>query len=117
IDEFMTDLDKLKKAGVDTPICVGDTGIWASEELLQNTLIGVLGPDKYNDLWTGKLSFDDAQVKQAVTTYGKMLDYQIKDHSALSWDQAVKALMEGRCVFNSMGDWAYGEFVNAKMKD
>ena len=25
--------------------------------------------------------------------------------------------MEGRCVFNSMGDWAYGEFVNAGLKD
>jgi glucose/mannose transport system substrate-binding protein len=49
--------------------------------------------------------------------YGKMLDYQNADHSALSWDQAVKKLIEGGCAFNSMGDWAYGEFVNAKLKD
>jgi glucose/mannose transport system substrate-binding protein len=29
----------------------------------------------------------------------------------------VKALIEGKCAFNSMGDWAYGEFVAAKQKD
>ena len=39
---------------------------------------------------------------------GKMLNYQNRDHSALSWDQAVKAVMEGRCAFTSMGDWTYG---------
>jgi glucose/mannose transport system substrate-binding protein len=25
--------------------------------------------------------------------------------------------MEGKCAFTSMGDWAYGEFAKAKMKD
>jgi len=63
------------------------------------------------------VAFDSAEVKEAMTAYGHMLDYQNEDHSALSWDQAVKKLMEGSCVFSSMGDWAYGEFVNAKLKD
>jgi glucose/mannose transport system substrate-binding protein len=56
-------------------------------------------------------------VKQAITAYGKMLDYQNQDHSALTWDQAVKKLIDGGCAFNSMGDWAYGEFVKAGKKD
>ena len=38
-------------------------------------------------------------------------------HSALSWDQAVKAVIEGKCAFTSMGDWTYGELVKAKLKD
>jgi glucose/mannose transport system substrate-binding protein len=42
------------------------------------------------------VSFDDPGVKTAMETYAKMLDYQNEDHSALSWDQAVKKLMEGR---------------------
>ena len=46
-----------------------------------------------------------------------MLAYQNADHSALLWYQAVKAVMEGKCAFTSMGDWAYGEFAKAKMKD
>jgi glucose/mannose transport system substrate-binding protein len=46
-----------------------------------------------------------------------MLDYQNADHSTLTWDQAIKGVMEGKCAFSSMGDWSYGEFVNAGLKD
>ena len=116
VDQFIAAADTLKAAGV-TPLCVGDSGIWATAQLFENTLLGVIGPEKYLGLWDGSVKFDDADVKKAMETYGKMLEYQNDDHSALSWDQAVKKLMEGGCAFSSMGDWAYGEFVNAKMKD
>jgi glucose/mannose transport system substrate-binding protein len=98
-------------------MCVGDNGIWASAELFENTLLGTIGPEKYKGLWDGTEAFDSPEVKQAMETYGKMLDYQNADHSALSWDQAIQKLMEGSCVFSSMGDWAYGEFVKAGLKD
>lgn len=116
VDEFFAAADKLKAAGV-TPLCVGDNGIWATAELFENTLLGVLGPDGYLGLWNGSVSFDSPEVKKAMEVYGKMLDYQNSDHSALSWDQATKKVIEGACAFNSMGDWAYGEFANAKLKD
>jgi len=56
-------------------------------------------------------------VREAVKLFAKMQDYLAPDHSNLSWDQAVKALMEGKVAFNSMGDWADGEFLKAKMKE
>jgi glucose/mannose transport system substrate-binding protein len=115
-DEFFKIADQLKAAGI-TPLCVGDSNIFATAQLFENTLLGTIGPQKYLQLWTGALSFDAPEVKTAMETYGKMLDYQNADHSALSWDQAVKKLMDGECVFNSMGDWAYGEFVKAGLKD
>src|SRR6266540_4940582 len=116
VDEFFAAADKLTAAGT-TPLCVGDQGVWASAQLFENTLLGVLGPDKYLGLWNGSVAFDAPEVKQAITAYGKMLDYQNQDHSALTWDQAVKKLIDGGCAFNSMGDWAYGEFVKAGKKD
>ena len=116
VEEFVAMADQLVAAGV-TPLCVGDNGIWATAQLFENTLLGTIGPEAYAGLWDGSVSFDDPGVKTAMETYAKMLDYQNEDHSALSWDQAVKKLMEGGCAFNSMGDWAYGEFVNAQMKD
>jgi glucose/mannose transport system substrate-binding protein len=116
IDEFFKAADQLREAGI-TPLCVGDTNIFATAQLFENTLLGVIGPEKYMQLWDGTLSFDAPEVKQAMETYGRMLDYQNADHSALSWDQAVKKLMDGECVFNSMGDWAYGEFFKAGQKD
>jgi glucose/mannose transport system substrate-binding protein len=116
VDEFFEIAEKLKGAGV-TPLCVGDSGIWTSAQLFENTLLGVIGPENYRGLWDGSVSFGDDGVKKAMEVYGRMLDYQNSDHSALSWDQAVKKVIEGTCAFNSMGDWAYGEFVNAKQKD
>jgi glucose/mannose transport system substrate-binding protein len=116
IDEFLQIAEKVKAAGKDA-LCVGDSGVWASAQLFENTLLGTIGPEKYVGLWNGTVAFDSPEVKQAMTNYGKMLDYQNADHSALSWDQAIKKLMEGSCVFSSMGDWAYGEFVKAGLKD
>jgi glucose/mannose transport system substrate-binding protein len=116
VDEFFAAADKLKAANI-TALCVGDNGIWASAQLFENTLLGVIGPEKYQGLWDGSVSFGDADVKKGMEVYGKMLDYQNADHSALSWDQAVKKLMDGECAFTSMGDWAYGEFAKSGLKD
>jgi glucose/mannose transport system substrate-binding protein len=114
--EFFADAEKLKAAGV-TPLAVGDSGIWATAQLFENTLLGTVGPQGWTDLFTGKMAWDHPKVKRAAEIYGKMLAYQNADHSALTWYQAVKAVMEGKCAFTSMGDWAYGEFAKAKMKD
>ena len=116
VDEFLEIANQLIAADI-TPLCVGDNGVWASAQLFENTLLGVIGPEKYKGLWDGTVAFDSPEVKQAMETYGKMLDYQNSDHSALSWDQAIQKLMEGTCVFSSMGDWAYGEFVKAQKED
>ena len=115
-DEFLAAAEKLKAAGV-TPLAVGDSGIWATAQLFENTLLGTVGSQGWTDLFAGKMAWDDPKVKQAAETYGKMLAYQNSDHSALTWDQAVKAVIEGRCAFTSMGDWSYGEFAKAKLKD
>jgi glucose/mannose transport system substrate-binding protein len=116
VDEFLEIANQLIAADI-TPLCVGDNGVWASAQLFENTLLGVIGPEKYKGLWDGTVAFDSPEVKQAMETYGQMLDYQNSDHSALSWDQAIQKLMEGTCVFSSMGDWAYGEFVKAQKED
>lgn len=116
IDEFVAAADKLKAAKIDA-LCVGDSGIWASAQLFENTLLGTVGADNWLKLFAGEMAWDDPMVKTAMTNYGKMLEYQNADHASLSWDQAAKALMDGKCAFNSMGDWAYGEFVKAGLKD
>jgi glucose/mannose transport system substrate-binding protein len=115
-DEFFAACDKLKAAGIPA-LGVGDSGIWASAQLFENTLLGVIGGQGWKDLFSGKMSWDDPKVKQAMTYFAKMQDYVNPDHSALSWDQAVGELMEGKVAFNSMGDWAVGEFVKANKKE
>jgi glucose/mannose transport system substrate-binding protein len=116
LEEFLAAADKLKAAGV-TVLAVGDSGIWASGDILEDTLLAKLGAQGWADLFSEKLSWDSPNVKEALKIYAKLLDYQNPDHSALSWDQAVNSVIEGRCAFNVMGDWAYGEFLKANLKD
>jgi glucose/mannose transport system substrate-binding protein len=115
-DEFFAACDKLKAAGIPA-LGVGDTGIWTSAQLFENTLLGVIGPKGWTDLFSGTMQWDDPKVKEAMKLFAKMQDYVNPDHSALSWDQAIKALIEGKVAFSSMGDWADGEFLKANMKE
>jgi outer membrane protein OmpA-like peptidoglycan-associated protein len=115
-EEFFAICDKLKSAGIPA-IGVGDSGIWASSQLFENTLLGVVGPQGWIDLFSGKMKWDDPKVKKAMGYFAKMQDYLNPDHAALTWDQAVKELMDGKVAFNSMGDWADGEFIKAKLKE
>jgi glucose/mannose transport system substrate-binding protein len=115
-DQFFAACDKLKGAGI-VPLGVGDSGIWASAQLFENTLLGVLGPKDWTDLFRGAIQWDDPRVKEAMRLFAKMQDYINPDHSALSWDQAIQQLIEGKVAFSSMGDWAEGEFVKAKLKE
>jgi glucose/mannose transport system substrate-binding protein len=115
-DQFFEYAEAIKASGVD-PLCVGDSGVWTQAHLLESVMVGTLGADGWNGLWDGSVSFDDPQVKAAMETYLQMLEYINADHSALSWDQAVKKVIEGKCAFTIMGDWSYGEFANAGLTD
>jgi glucose/mannose transport system substrate-binding protein len=115
-DEFFAICDKLKQAGIPA-LGVGDSGIWASSQLFENTLLGVVGPQGWMDLFNGKMKWDDPKVKRAMEYFAKMQDYINPDHATLTWDQAVKELMDGKVAFNSMGDWADGEFIKANLKE
>jgi glucose/mannose transport system substrate-binding protein len=115
-DEFFSACDKLKAAGI-AALGVGDSGIWASAQLFENTLLGVIGPQGWTDLFSGKMKWDDPKVEQAMWYFAQMQNYLNPDHASLTWDEAVKELMDGKVAFTSMGDWADGEFIKAGMKE
>ena len=63
-----------------------------------------------------RYSFDAPEVKQALEDYKTILSLANKDHSAVTWDEAAKKMADGSCAVTLMGDWAYGEMVNAGKK-
>ncbi|KPC99146.1 putative sugar-binding periplasmic protein precursor [Geobacillus sp. BCO2] len=103
--------DKLKAKGI-TPLALGDKEPWAATHLFENVLLGTLGTENYKKLWTGELSFNDPQVKQAVETFKKMLGYINEDHSSRNWQDAAQLVAEGKAAMYVMGDWVKGYFVN-----
>lgn len=109
-DEFFAAADTLQAAGVPAlALAMKDT--FPGAQTFENTLLGVVGPETYDALFKGETPWDDAGVREAAEIYARMLDYVNEDFSALSWDQAMAMVIEGRAAFNSMGDWAYGEVV------
>jgi glucose/mannose transport system substrate-binding protein len=115
-EQFFSAAQKLKAAGL-VPLAMGDAGLWATAELFENTLLGVLGPQGWQELFGGEMEFDDPLVQQAARLYSRMLDCQNADHSALSWDQAVRSVIQGKAAFTAMGDWTYGELAKAGLKE
>jgi glucose/mannose transport system substrate-binding protein len=115
--QFIADVGKLKAAGV-TPVCLGDgSGGFGDQMMLEGALLGELGPDGWNGLFDGKTQWSDAKVTAALHDYANLYEAANSDHSGLTWDEAVKDLAAGKCAFNIMGDWAYGELKKDGAKD
>jgi glucose/mannose transport system substrate-binding protein len=110
-DEFFQVADALQAAGV-TPLAVGDNGIWASTQVLENVLLGTLGADAYRGLWTGDTDWNSQEVTDALQTFADMQAYVNEDHAALSWDQAAQLVADGDAAMTLMGDWAQGYFTS-----
>jgi glucose/mannose transport system substrate-binding protein len=109
IQEFFTVASQLQAAGI-VPLALGDKYSWPATHLFETVLLGVLGPEGYNDLWTGELGFTEPNVKQAIETFGQITDYVNPNHSALDWGDAGQLLIQGEAAMLIMGDWMDGYF-------
>jgi glucose/mannose transport system substrate-binding protein len=108
MDEFFAALETLKTAGIETPLAMGEQ--WTAMHLFETILLGSLGPEKYNQLWSGEKSWGDADVTTALENYKKALTYTNSDAASLTWQDASQLVVEGDAAFNVMGDWAEGYF-------
>lgn len=112
-DQFFTVADALKAKGI-TALALGDNGIWAFGMVFESILIGNLGADGFNGLWTGATKWSDPKVTDALTTLKKVYGYVNADHNSLSWDQANQLVIDGKAGMTIMGDWANGDYVAKK---
>jgi glucose/mannose transport system substrate-binding protein len=104
--EFLKTCEVLMSKGVEAPLSLGEA--WTVNHLWESVALGVLGPDNWAALWSGKLKFTDPKVVAVWDMFGKVLAYTNADASGLSWQQATDRLVSGESAFNIMGDWAAG---------
>jgi glucose/mannose transport system substrate-binding protein len=110
--DFFAACDKIKAAG---KTCLALGAPWTAIHLFENIMIGTIGPDKWNGMWTTPPTTDwnGADVKAGIANYAKALSYTNSDASTMSdWQPASKLVADGDAAFNIMGDWAYGYFAN-----
>lgn len=115
-EDFFKVADALKAKGI-TALALGDKVPFASAHLFETVLVGVLGPDDYKGLWTGKTDWKSQKVTDALDTFKKMLSYVNTDHAALTWDQANDLVIQGKAGMTIMGDWVNGDYTAKKFTD
>ena len=108
--DFEAAAGKIKATGV-APLCLGDKDVWTDATLLENLIIPEVGAEGWNGLLTGTIKWTDPKVATAIEHFKTARSWAQADHQALDWTGAVAALAAGKCAFNSMGDWEYGELL------
>ncbi|GAA5042283.1 glucose/mannose transport system substrate-binding protein [Thermocatellispora tengchongensis] len=107
IEEFITALEAVKKTGK-VPLSIGSE--WTAVHLLENVLLGSLGTEAYNQLWTANSDWSGPAMTKALQDFQKIMSYAGTPQD--DWQPAAKQVADGEAAFNIMGDWAYGYFHN-----
>ncbi|HEX6231630.1 MAG TPA: ABC transporter substrate-binding protein [Jiangellaceae bacterium] len=106
-DEFLTQAEALESAGK-TPLTVGP--LWTQEHLLENVLLGELGPDAYAGLWTDDTDWESQEVISALDMFTQVLEHSNIGQAAADWQPAIDPIVDGDAAYNVMGDWAWAYF-------
>ena len=106
-DEFLGACETIEAAD---KICLAMGEQWTAMHLMEVVLLGELGPDAYNALWSGGGDWGSPEVTAALETYAQVLDHVNSDASGLTWQDAAQLVANGDAAFNIMGDWVDGYF-------
>jgi glucose/mannose transport system substrate-binding protein len=103
LDAFITNLGKLRRDGVESPLALGRD--WTQLMLLESVLISDLGPKRFTGLFTGATKWDGKAVRAAIGDYARILDFSNPDRDSLDWPEAERLLIDGKAGYQLMGDW------------
>jgi len=113
-DEFIADAEKVQKAGF---VAIAHGGQpWQEATVFDSVVLSTGGVDYYRKAFieldpNAINSATTLKVFQRMSQIRKLVD---KDFSGRDWNVASGMVISGKAGFQIMGDWAKGEFVNAK---
>ena len=113
-DEFVADLDKLKKAGV-IPLALGGQP-WQEKITFDAVFADVGGPDLYLKVYRDRdaNAVKSDAFKKVLASFKKLHDYVDPGSPGRNWNDATALVISGKAGVQIMGDWAKGEFSAAK---
>ena len=100
---FLRDLEKLRRAGVESPLALGRD--WTQLMVLEAVLLADLGPEKFAGLFTGDTPWTGPAVGRAIQDFARLLTYSNPDRNSLDWPEAERLLIDGKAGYQVMGDW------------
>jgi len=121
VKDWIADLAKLKAAGVATPLVLSKG--FAEVMLLETTLLGDLGVDKFNGLYNGSTKWNGADVTAALDDFKTLLGYSNTDRETMDWDAAMSKYLlptdpaTATGGYQIMGDWVPAQVLSLKMPE
>jgi glucose/mannose transport system substrate-binding protein len=110
-NSFFAACDNLRVSGITYPIQMAAP--WTAEMVFEGILASE-GMEFYQDWSNGKVvDPQDPKLLDALNTFKKYISYINADNANLGWDVAVARVISGQSAFNTMGDYANGEFAAA----
>lgn len=115
-DEFFAAGDKLKAKGI-AGLALGEAAPFHTAHVFETVLMGVLSPDEYRGLWTGKTVWTDKKVTDSLTILKKMFDYVNPDYASVAAGDTLDLIIKGTAGMLINGDWNNGGFKSKKFAD
>lgn len=113
LDQFFTDLDKLKAAGI-TPLALGGQR-WQENSLFSAVLTNVGGGALWKSVYGDKdeAAIKSAEFRKVIETFIRLKPYVDQASPGRNWNDTTALLINNKAGFQVMGDWAKGEFKQA----
>jgi glucose/mannose transport system substrate-binding protein len=111
--QWIAALKKADDAGL-VPLALGQD--WTEKHLMETVFIATLGPTRWAALWKKGANWNQPGVATALNRFKELLGYVNSDFASLTWQDAAKLVADGKAVYNVMGDWAAGYFIELKKK-
>ncbi len=102
--DFLTQAAAIKAKGR-TPLAIGPE--WTQKHLLETVLLGELGANGYETLWTDPRAWTQPATLAALDVYKQVLGYSDLTSSSADWQPQLDRVIDGAAVYAVMGDWAY----------
>jgi glucose/mannose transport system substrate-binding protein len=111
LDEIFAALDKVKASGT-LALALGGQG-WQEGITFRSILLATGGKDLYLKTFKDK-DGSTPGFRKAVESFKKLKNYIDPGSAGRDWNLATAMVIDGKAGFQFMGDWAKGEFINAK---
>ena len=118
-DDFFIVARKLADAGIPA-LAIGEQGGSGgfSGHILESILLSVMGPERYNGLFDGKVGWDDPQVTDALEILNELYTYANQDFASTSWgDINDRFVSDDGPAMMIMGDWTHGVLMSLGFTD
>ena len=117
-DEFIAAGETLKANGV-TPITIGTKWLWTAGGVFDYLNLRTNGYDFHMALTSGEIPWTDDRVRATMANYQQLIDgdFFLENHAALSWQEALAPMANGKAAMYIMGNFAVAPLKELGLDD